>query len=358
MKKISILLLFSALLLFYSKSFAQQKADSLLQFIQSNPGNSALFLQKNDTVIASLNENKMVPLASTMKIMVAIEFSKQAAFHVFDIESKVALSDLGKYYIPNTDGDAHPSWIKYEKGLGKIVSDSISLLEVARGMIMFSSNANTEYLMDLLGLENINKNYQQMGVKSFTPIYYFVSSLFLYQNPKNLKEEKVLKQIKSLSDESYRKASMMIHDQLKYNPTYKSTFRPQDLTISMQKEWSERLPASTAEGYGRILKILNSRQIYNEKTYEILSKILETIMENPANQQWLQHAGMKGGSTLFILTKAVYATLKNGDKIELVYFFNHLKGQQENTLEKWMNDFELEVLSSDVFRKKVKNSFK
>ena len=35
------------------------------------------------------------------------------------------------------------------------MQDSISLLNVARGMMMFSSNANTEFLMDLLGLDNV-----------------------------------------------------------------------------------------------------------------------------------------------------------------------------------------------------------
>ena len=62
---------------------------------------------------------------------------------------------------------------------------------------------------------------------------------------------------------------------------------------------------------------------------------------------------MKGGSTLFVLTKALYATLKNGTKIEMAYFLNDLTGEENYRLQQWMNDFELKVLADDVFRKKV-----
>ena len=56
-----------------------------------------------------------MPLASTVKIIVAIEFAKQAAHNIFNENKKIPLSELDKYYLPNTDGDAHPNWVNYEK---------------------------------------------------------------------------------------------------------------------------------------------------------------------------------------------------------------------------------------------------
>jgi D-alanyl-D-alanine carboxypeptidase len=152
------------LLTCFFKVNAQGNADSLLDFIKKNQAKSSLVLQKNNTVIARLNENKLMPLASTVKIIVAIEFAKQAAKNLINQDATVALSELDKYYLPNTDGDAHPNWIKYEKSLEHINNDSIKLIDVARGMIMFSSNANTEYLMGLLGLKNVNSNIQMFGL--------------------------------------------------------------------------------------------------------------------------------------------------------------------------------------------------
>ncbi|MFN0081119.1 MAG: serine hydrolase, partial [Ferruginibacter sp.] len=122
---------------------AQSTADSLLSFIKTNPNRSSLYLMQNDTIVARLNENKMMPLASTVKMLVAIEFAKQGANNIFDVNEMVSLKELDKYYLANTDCDAHPSWLAYEKQQGHISNDSIALINVARGMILFSSNANT-----------------------------------------------------------------------------------------------------------------------------------------------------------------------------------------------------------------------
>ncbi len=353
MKKIAcslfILCIFSA----HSETFAQGGADSILNFIQQNKSRSSVFLKKNDTVIARLNEEKVMPLASTVKMIIAIEFAKQASHHVFDENSKVALKDLERYYLSNTDGDAHPKWIKYENQKGNINADSVRLIDVARGMIMFSSNANAEFLLDILGADNVNNNLKLLGLSKHTPIYPLVSSLFIYQNPKGLDEGKIIRQIDTLNEGQYAKLAFLIHNQLKYDNSYKAKFRPQDLTITMQKEWSKRLPASTTKEYARLCSILNNRQIFDKETYAVLGNVLETIMENPANSSWLSHAGMKGGSTIFVLTKAMYATLKNGTKIELAYFFNDLSGAENNRLQPFMNDFELKVLSDENFRIKL-----
>lgn len=329
--------------------------DSLAAFIASHTQKSSVFLKKGDSILVALNPDRMMPLASTMKVLVALEFSKQAAHKVFDMDARVALSDLAKYYLPNTDGNAHPQWIQQEKKSGKIIRDSVSLLEVARGMIQFSSNANTEYLMDLLGLENINNNYRLMGVKDFTPLSYLVSSLMLYQNPHKMKEDKILKQIRLLTADEYQKATSMIHAQLKFNPNYIQQFRPQDLTLTMQKVWSDRLPASTTRSYAHIGEILNNRKIFEKSTYDILTQVLETAMENPANQQYFQVLGMKGGSTAFVLTKMLYATLKSGEKIELAYFFNDLDYAEVQQLTPLMNTFEIRMIFDPATQKFVGN---
>ncbi|MCO6496716.1 MAG: serine hydrolase [Chitinophagaceae bacterium] len=351
MKYASLFFVFS--LFIFSYPVSAQSSDPVLSFIKSEKSHSSIYLKKGDTVIASLNAQKMMPLASTMKVMVAIEFAKQAAYHVFDIESKVALSELDKYYLPLTDGNAHPEWLKYEKQNNHIVNDSISLIHVARGMIMFSSNANTEYLMDLLGLENINNNYRLMGIKDYTPLYYFVSALMLYQNPKNLKGDKVIRAIRGLSESQYINSANLVHIQLKNKPEFKKTFRPGDLSVEYQEEWSERLPASTTESYARVAEVLNKRLIFNDETYKVLERIMESVMENKNNQTFLNHAGMKGGSTMFVLTKMLYATLKTGEQIEMAYFFNNLSAEEVQRLSTEMNAFELKILTDPVFRNEV-----
>lgn len=345
-------------LLLFSAANAQNTADSLLNFIKQNKNRASVYLTQNDSVIARLNENQMMPLASTVKIMVAIEFAKQAAQKVFDEASPVALSELDRYYIPNTDGNAHPDWLAYEKRIGHIKNDSISMLDIARGMIMFSSNANTEYLMEMLGIDNVKNNIELLGIKQHSAIYPLVASLFMYQNPLKKKEESILKGIKSLSEEQYCRYIYDMHKALAYDTVLKAKFRPQDLTMKMQKLWSDRLPASTTKEYVRICRVLNNRKYFDENTYGILAEVLETIMENPANRTWLIHAGMKGGSTATVLTKALYATTKKAERIEMAYFFNNLTERENTMLQGWMNSFELATLQNENFRQKIGTALK
>jgi D-alanyl-D-alanine carboxypeptidase len=356
MKKTNIII---ACLLFVSTSInAQTKADSLLNFIKTHKAQTSLFVSVNDTVLAALNENKMMPLASTVKILVAIEFARQAAKADIDVNEKIALSELAKFYLPNTDGDAHPDWIAYEKSIGHIANDSVLLIDVARGMIQFSSNANTEFLMHMLGLDNIQNIATTLKVKAHSKIYPLVSSLFIYQNPKKLKEDKVLKGINSFSEEEYCRYIYDIHRALNSDTILKAKFRPQDLTMKMQKMWSDKLPASTTREYVKICHALNNRAYFDEETYAIISLVLETLMENPANKKWLKHAGAKGGSTAWVLTKAMYASTTAGKRIELAYFFNNLTEKDNAMLQGWMNDFELQIIAKEDFRKKVFASLK
>jgi len=351
-------LMIGLLLLFMNiAGTAQSVADSLLNFVAANQQRAALYIVLNDTMIAKQNENKIMPLASTVKIMVAIEFAKQAAANVFDENRYVSLAELEKYYIPHTDGDAHAGWLGYEKKLSHIKNDSIKLIDVAKGMMMFSSNANTEFLMDLLGLDNVKNNIQLLGAQAHTSIYPLVASLFMYQNPRRKTEESILKSIKKLSDEQYSRYIYDMHKALKYDTLLKTKFNPGDFTLKMQQLWSDRLPASNVKAYAHICNVLNNRRFLNEETYAILADVMEFVMENPANRQWLKHAGGKGGSTPFVFTKASYASTKKEQRFEIVYFFNNLTVAENERLQKWSNGFELAILTNNTFREKIKAMF-
>ena len=46
-------------------------------------------------------------------------------------------------------------------------------------MLQYSSNANTEYLINILGIENINQNIKELGLQQHEEVYPFVSALYL-----------------------------------------------------------------------------------------------------------------------------------------------------------------------------------
>ena len=329
-------------------------ADSFLNFIKANKDKASVYITKNDTVIAFLNENKSMPLASTMKIMVAVEFAKQASSSLIDKNSYVPLSGLNRYYLPNTDGNAHPKWLDYEKKNGHVRGDSIKLVDVARGMIMFSSNANTEYLMDLLGFNNIQSNINLFGIKAHTLLYPPAASLLMYQNPKKTSENKILKTINKFSDDEYARYVYSLHVQLKHDDRFKTAFHAEDMTMKMQKAWSDRLPASTTKDYVHLANILNNRKFLTDDAYKIISEVLEYPMESKAFQAAFKHYGAKGGNTAFVLTHVIYLKTKSNANMELAIFFNNLTPEQEKKLEGWLDPFEAQVIFDKNFRDKLR----
>jgi len=76
-------------------------------------------------------------------------------------------------------------------------------------------------------------------------------------------------------------------------------------------------------------------------------------MEDPNKLNWLIHEGIKEGKTPWLLTKAIYATEKDGTKIEMAYFFNDLTPEENKKLSLWANDFEKSTLTDENFRQKI-----
>ncbi len=329
-------------------------ADSFLNFINANKTRASVYITVNDTAIASLNENKLMPLASTVKIMVAIEFAQQVAHEVINENSYINLDELDKYYIPNTDGGAHPAWLEYLKKHNEIKGGKVKLVDVARGMIMFSSNANTEYLMDLLGFDNVKDNIALFNLKQHTAIYPFVGAMFLYQIPKKSTEDKLIKSLEKISDKKYSMDAYDMHMELKEDSSFKAGFKPEQFTMKLQKLWSDRLPSSTTKEYVQVVQALNKREVLDEDAFFTIGEVLEFPMENKAFQSVFKHYGVKGGSTGFVLTHVIYLTMKNGTRMELAIFFNGLVPAEEQKLEGWLDPFEAQVIFDPGFRSRLK----
>lgn len=327
--------------------------DAILSFIENNPGRSSLRLVRNDTVLADFNARRVMPLASTVKIVIATEYAEQAAAGTIDPDELISLDELDKFYVANTDGGAHPAWLAGRRDT--IEDNRISVREIVRGMIDFSSNANTEWLSERLGLENINEQINRLEARDHTPIYYLVSSLFVGKERfPGVTGTALEDQLKSLSQEEYTQTTHEIHQKLIDDPTYKENLG--DLSMPIQRVWSDRLPGATTTDYAGIMQKINSRTFFDPPAQRYLDEVMEGLLDNPANRQWLAHAGMKGGSTAFALTKALYATDKEGNRTELAYFFNNLEPEESSRLPMNMNEFELKILTDQAFRDSVKQA--
>ena len=327
--------------------FMKSDAYTVLNHLENNPKTSAIKLIRNGETLAELNADKMMPLASTVKIIIAIEYAEQAAAGLIDPELLVPVAELDKYYIPNTDGGAHPAW---SNTIGR---EEVSIQKIAQGMMRYSSNANTEWLSSKLGLGNVNNRLDTLGMKDHSPIFNLASSLFVGKELfQDLKGKELIAALRALSDEEYISATEVIHGKLDNDPSYKKDIG--DLNLDVQRVWSDRLVASTVNAYAELMQKINSKSYFSEKVHTYLDPCLEGLMQNPANQSWLKHAGKKGGSTVFVLTEALYATDKKGNTTEMAYFMDDLNFLQNTKIDRGMNDFVLKILTKKDFLEEVK----
>ena len=312
----------------------------ITRLIKENPNRSSVYLIRNDKVVLAHNENKLMPLASTVKIIIALENAIQVSKNVILKNEVVGLNELTKFYLPDTDGGAHNSWLKEVKFKHLVRNNTVSLEEVVKGMIKFSSNANAEYLISKLGKENIDCCIKNENL-NHTPIYPFVSSLILGSiSP-------------GLSDIDFISESWKIHERLKNGDSaLLQLFKVPKLPF--QKIWSDKLPASTTKEYCMLLNRINKETLPDKDVSHHLKKILGWPLQYSVNQKHFTSFGIKGGSTAFIITEAFYATDAGGNNSALAVFFNDLKDSERIIIEWNLSKFELKVLLDEKFRNLVR----
>lgn len=226
-------------------------------------------------------------------------------------------------------------------------------------MIRFSSNANTEYLQDLLGLANINRNIKTLKLRQHSPHYYFTAgALMTCLRPANIDEEKWIAQLEAIPMDEYRKLCETNHIKLKTDSTFIKTFSSINLPHRIQKIWSDRLVASTTADYGNIMQKINSRNYFKPEIQNILDQLMEWPMVNPGNKAVFKHLGQKGGSTAFILTDAFYATEKKGSNLACAFFFNNLTEKEKLMIEGDFGIFEGSIITDSTFRQKLITALK
>lgn len=327
--------------------------ERILTFIKKHPNKAAFFLRWNNEVLASQHADTVMPVASTVKTIIAVEFARQAAAGIIKPEEWVDTLDLDKFYFPDTDGGAHPAWLSKMKEDQLLQNGKVSLLEIAKGMIRYSSNANTEYLMSRLGLPSVNAIRDSLGFTTHTRIYPFVSAMMVLQNTQKQEYKKFVERIDLMSENEYFLACDSVHRSLSEIPGFKQAFKASDLDLKVQRIWSNRLPGGSAKEYAGLMQKINNRSILDSAGQLILERIMEQDMDDKQIASLFTRYGSKGGSTAYVLTETVYITDKQNNKGELAVFFNNLTQLENLKLQASLHEFEIKLFTDENFRKQV-----
>jgi len=335
---------------------AHERADgsNVLEFMAANPRRAALWARRDGDVVADFHAERVMPLASTVKVLIAIEYAQQAASGRLQPDEMVALADLDKYFLPATDGGAQAGWLKFARGSHLITNERARLDDVVRGMLQFSSNANADWLIERLGLDRINATIGRLGLKG-TRLYSFVGSLAVVGAHGEDSPAAWAQAMRALPDAEFERRANEAHQKLRDDAggSFKKAFVFPN--AEEQKVWSDRLPAASARSYGELMGKINGRKYFAPKVQQFLDSVLEwPLQASPEARKAYAHLGFKGGSTAWILTQAFYGQAQGGDKVEGAILFNDLTPAESENLQGGLDAFIAGLFRDEALRRKLK----
>jgi D-alanyl-D-alanine carboxypeptidase len=337
---------------------AQSAADSMLQMFQQNKKNAAIFAVRNDGAVIAYNENATMPIGTMSDLLVAIEFAKQSAYKIVDTAERVSLKEIVKYNIENPFQPEYESWLTHLLETQKIKDNTVSLLDVVHGMLQFGVQANTEYLMDRVGFDNVKSSIVSYNLANHTTIVLPMGSLALYQNRSGTSEKKMLKAINAMSDDNYHAASYLMHVAMKGDSTFKIKMPKNFVNEKVMNAWSYNLAQGSVKSYGSLLQTIVKEKMLDAKFYKMLRKVLEWPMQYETVNTKFTRFMMKGSSTINTFSQAQYGKFQDGKEMILVYTISGLKPNDKKQLINWHQQFETQVFNDNTFLEKMKNTLK
>lgn len=108
--------LFGGVFAYFYFKYLRYEKDFVAEYLLKNPNKYAIYWTRNDSLLVSHRADTLMPLASTVKTIIAIEFAQQAAVGKIKPEEKIPLGELLRFYIKDTDGGATPRLVgRFEK---------------------------------------------------------------------------------------------------------------------------------------------------------------------------------------------------------------------------------------------------
>lgn len=331
---LSLLALFGILLIAVPSILGQSPEDidatnDILDYMNDNLDDVAIYCSVSGLEETAIRHNidEAFSLASTMKVIVLAEFARQIDLGLVNPDETVPLADVNQYWLPGSDGNAHDAW------LDSLDADeeTVTLQDIAYGMIAFSSNATTDYLVDVhLGYDGFNDLYDLLDLENTAMIDgTFLSLYLLLDNHEtglvdldnfdsmDIEAERDRLQALYVTDDDWRDA------QRAYNVAQQAISDDDAITMAeTQVDYFAQLgtQASLSDTI-RIMRSAYEGDIFSDETQARLQSILNWVMDvNPANRDVYDQLGSKGGALAGIFTSVWYIDV--GDvTLELGVFY-------------------------------------
>ena len=288
----------------------------------------------------SYNADAALPLASTIKIVVLAAYAQEVAEGNLDPQTPVSTAEWEAYYLPYTDGGMHPVALDMlgietdELGFAQAEQD-VTLNDIATAMIRESDNAATDYLVNLVGEEALQRVIDENNLEAQDLPISILGTYLAGQNHTEptlepytyteIRESAAEYQDLYLNDSAWREAEI---EWLQTLTTFGS--------YAEQVEAGQGFARGSADDYAKIMAGVMTETFVSPEVSRVMRPILEWPMQIPGNGEAYETFGAKGGNLLGILTDTFYLRPKSGDYADenriVILFLNELREQNYNDL--------------------------
>jgi D-alanyl-D-alanine carboxypeptidase len=323
----------------YVISGINQAKSHLAELILENPESTAVAaytfddrgerVEDGNTIFH--NADEALVLASTMKIVVLAAYGDAVTSGDLDPDEQVPIADVEQYYLPATDGGAHAKGLKSlgleadDAGFARDQTARIRLDDVARIMIHYSGNAETDYLIARLGADRIAAVMEEAGLEQHTPIRPTIGvalTMFNHEAPSFAMDR--LRQVIAEVSEGDTAHLDRLTDLYLNDPQWRATQIEfveslDEQAIGGMEMWayhteaSQLFPRGTASEYARMMAQIASGTFLSTEVSQMMQQKLENVPSDwPLRVLFFDRFGAKDGVTAGVLTIASYAVPRRG----------------------------------------------
>lgn len=272
------------------------------------------------------NADTPMPLASTIKVVLLAAYARDVVATRLDPLAEVPVGDWERYYLPGTDGGAHPDALAElgipadGEGFALDPTTAVTIDRLVWAMIRHSDNAAADWLRVRLGDAAVAATIADAGLTGQDQPPSMLGVVLAWSNHERpsisaARIEQYVREPGSFAAEVRRLEAAYL------DPAWRDaelTWRrtaPDAMTIWDLRPAVDRLaPRGTAADYARLMAGAVTGTCISEEVSAVMRVYLQWLMEFPGMDQVFETAGVKGGSLDgAVLTEAGYYVPLAGD---------------------------------------------
>lgn len=292
------------------------------------------------------NADQVQPLAGAFKLVLLTAYADEVAAGRLNPEESLPISELEKYYLPGTDGGAHPEFIK---SLGENRSQ-LTLDEVVAGMTAYGSNAAADFLASRLANVDYAALYERLGLEntshpgSFLGLYLFIKN---HETGMYAEEELTIDEVRT---EQSRLANLYVNDTGWRQAERTFVSKPTNaaaLIVQKQVVSNFGMRGSARDMFRILQAAYGYSAALSAQAQTLIQKHLEWIARlNPEAAKQFKTLASASGAWPAILTSAWYARPMAGSKpTVLVVLYRNLPDDFWDT---WITTFSHQQLETQI----------